>query len=29
MLETKITTSRAIFSRVETGEPLTVAFHKS
>ena len=28
MLETKITTSRAIFSRVETGEPLTVAFHK-
>ena len=28
MLETKITTSRATFARVEAGEPPTVAFHK-
>lgn len=28
MLETKITTTRATFTRVELGEPSTVAFHK-
>jgi len=28
MLETKITTTRATFFRVEPGEPPTVAFHK-
>jgi len=28
MLETKITTARATFARVEAGEPPTAAFHK-